>query len=149
MMKLCLPILIALFILASLLNWQAYAEDKSMMIKIRFDNNKDVFAVLDDNPTSRDFMSLLPLTIDMRDFAGTEKASDELPKRLKVKENTKGHKPVAGDIAYFAPWGNLAIYYKNEKYHSGIVRMGQIEGDPSVFNTAGSIMLTIERVENE
>jgi hypothetical protein len=41
-------------------------------------------ATLDDNATSRDFISLLPLTLTLEDYASTEKIS-MLPKRLSTE----------------------------------------------------------------
>ena len=32
-----------------------------------------------------------------------------------------------GDIAYYAPWGNLAIYYKDAPYAAGVVKIGRID----------------------
>jgi hypothetical protein len=148
-MKLYLPIFIAVLIFSPLFNRQVHAEDKAMIIKLSFKDHKDVFAILDNNQAAQDFMAQLPLTLDMRDFAGTEKASDKLPKSLSIPEASKGHEPAPGDLAYFVPWGNLAIYYKNAEHHSGLVKIGQIKGDPFVFNVPGQIKLKIEKVENE
>ena len=45
-------------------------------MKIRVDvNGKQVTATLNDNETSRDFVSLLPLTLTLEDYNGTEKIS--------------------------------------------------------------------------
>jgi hypothetical protein len=41
-------------------------------------------ARMEDNPTTRDFLSLLPLTLTIRDYNSTEKIS-ELPKKLSAK----------------------------------------------------------------
>ena len=67
-----------------------------------------ISGTLTDSPTARDFASLLPLTVTLKDYAGTEKISD-LPKRLSTEGAPKGFDPSVGDIAYYAPWGNLAI----------------------------------------
>lgn len=79
-----------------------------------------------DNATSRDFLSLLPLTLTLRDYAGTEKVSD-LPQRLSIEGAPAGVDPAIGDIAYYAPWGNLAIFYRDSGYASGLVRLGSME----------------------
>jgi hypothetical protein len=31
-----------------------------------------------------------------------------------------------GDITYYAPWGNLAIFYRDFGYSPGLVRLGHI-----------------------
>jgi hypothetical protein len=62
-----------------------------------------ITATLDDSVTSKDFASLLPLTLTLNDYNGTERMSD-LPKRLSTRGAAEGVAPVAGDIAYYAPW---------------------------------------------
>ena len=116
-------------------------------MKIRITvGDKKVTATLIDSDTARDFISLLPLTLTLEDYNKTEKISD-LPKRLSTKGAPSGGDPSVGDIAYYAPWGNLAIYYKDFDYSSGLVILGKIEGDMEVFNQPGSIKATIELVK--
>lgn len=59
-------------------------------------------ATLYDNPTTRDFISLLPLDLTLEDYAGTEKIS-YLPKKLSKEEAPLGFDPSVGDITYYAP----------------------------------------------
>jgi hypothetical protein len=82
-------------------------------MKIRFSAGNTVLtATMLDNETSRDFMSLLPLTVTFKDYAGTEKIT-YLPRRLSTKGAPAGTNPSVGDIAYYAPWGNVAIFYRD------------------------------------
>ena len=71
-----------------------------------------------DSETTRDFISLLPLTLTLSDYAQTEKVSD-LPRRLSTADAPDGVDPDVGDIAYYAPWGNLAIYYRTSATRAG------------------------------
>jgi hypothetical protein len=61
-------------------------------------------ATMLDSETTRDFISLLPLTLTLSDYAQTEKVSD-LPRRLSTAGAPEGVDPDVGDIAYYAPWG--------------------------------------------
>ena len=119
------------------------AEDMKVRITI---GRKVVTATLTDSEAARDFVSLLPLTLTLEDYAGTEKIS-ELPKRLSTKGTPSGSDPSVGDIAYYAPWGNLAIYYRDFGYSNGLIILGKIDGDVEAFNAPGSIKATIELVE--
>jgi hypothetical protein len=83
-------------------------------------------ATMLDSETTRDFISLLPLTLTLSDYAQTEKVSD-LPRRLSTAGAPDGVDPDAGDIAYYAPWGNFAIYYRDFGYSSGLVKLGSID----------------------
>ena len=116
-------------------------------MKIRMDvAGTRITASLDDNATSRDFASLLPLTLTLDDYNGTEKISD-LPKKLSTRGAPEGVDPAAGDIAYYAPWGNLAIFYKDFEYSRELVKLGAIESRATAFDRPGSLRVTIEPVE--
>lgn len=62
-----------------------------------------------DNPTAKDFLSLLPLTLTLEEFAGKEKLG-RLPRDLETA-GSPGSDPEDGDLIYFIPWGNLGFYY--------------------------------------
>jgi hypothetical protein len=68
--------------------------------------------ITQDNLTTRDLLSLLPLTIAFEEFSGREKIS-YLTRELGT-EGSPGHDPEDGDLIYFAPWGNLGFYYNTE-----------------------------------
>ncbi|WP_309076150.1 cyclophilin-like fold protein [Paenarthrobacter sp.] len=63
----------------------------------------------EDNPATRDFLSMLPLTVAVEEFAGREKIAD-LPRPLHY-EGSPGSDPENGDLIYFVPWENLGFYY--------------------------------------
>ena len=100
-------------------------------------------AALEDNAASRDFVSLLPLTLTLRDYASTEKISD-LPKRLSTQGAPEGSVPRIGDVAYYAPWGNLAIFHKDFKYSSGLIKIAHLAGDIAALTTDGPVTVRIE-----
>lgn len=83
-------------------------------------------ARLEDSPTARDFAAMLPLNLTLKDYASTEKVAD-LPRKLSTDGAPDGVDPELGDIAYYAPWGNLALYYRDFGYSRGLVRLGRIE----------------------
>ena len=85
-----------------------------------------ITATMHDNPTARDFVSLLPLTLDMRDFNNIEKIAD-LPRALSTENAPIGYQPSAGAITLFAPWGNLAIFYDDFRFANGLIPLGNIE----------------------
>jgi len=102
-----------------------------------------VRATLLDTATALDFVSLLPLTLTLEDYANTEKVSS-LPKRLDTTDAPAGYKPSIGDITYYAPWGNLAIFYKGFSYAQGLVPLGKIDNDVNLLKGNGSFKITIE-----
>lgn len=116
-----------------------------MKIRMEVDGTR-IVAALEDNTTAKDFASLLPLTLTLDDYNGTEKISD-LPNKLSAQGAPEGVAPAAGDIAYYAPWGNLAIFYKSFEYSRGLVKLGAIESGGKVFERPGRLRVTIEPVD--
>lgn len=119
-------------------------ESQTMKIKITT-GTKVLTATMLDNATSRDFMSMMPLTLLLRDYAGTEKISN-LPRKLSTQGAPLGSDPSAGDITLYAPWGNLAIFYKDFNYASGLIILGRMDdGIDKLSTLSGEV--TFERIE--
>jgi hypothetical protein len=96
-----------------------------MMIRIE-ENGTRIVALLENNATAEDFSSLLPLRLTLDDSNGTEQISD-LPKKLSTRGAPQRVAPKAGDLAYYAPWGSLAIFYNDFAYSRGLVKFGTVE----------------------
>ena len=108
-------------------------------------NGESTTATLDDNATARDFFSMLQLTLTLEDYASTEKIAYP-PRKLSTQGAPAGIDPDVGDIAYYAPWGNLALYYKDFGYSSGLIRLGRFDDGVAIIRASGKLMVTIEAV---
>ncbi|MDP4527372.1 MULTISPECIES: cyclophilin-like fold protein [Bacillus] len=118
----------------------------NIRIKLTF-NQEEVIIRMYDNPTSRDFLERLPLTLTFEDYAGTEKISYPSNK-LSTEEASSGIDPTVGDFTYYAPWGNLAIYYKDFGYSKGLIKLGKIEsGVEKLQGINSDFTVTIEQVD--
>jgi hypothetical protein len=96
----------------------------------------------EDNPAVRDFLSMLPLTLTVEEFAGREKIS-YLPRELRHR-GSPGSDPESGDLIYFVPWGNLGFYYNAEgvghsddtihlgTYDASLDQLARLEGEVTV-----------------
>lgn len=94
--------------------------------KIRITSgSQEAVIALYDNPASGDFVSLLPLTVTFEDYAKTEKIT-YLPRKLAVKGGVTAGE-IVGDFAYYAPWGNLAVFYDGFGKGAGLYILGRIE----------------------
>lgn len=100
-------------------------EEDSMKLNIIL-KDKTLTATLNDSPASREFAALLPLTLQLKDYAREEKISD-LPSRLTTEGSPEGTAAKKSDITLYAPWGNLAIFYKSHSYVSGLIKLGQLD----------------------
>ncbi|MFC3465208.1 cyclophilin-like fold protein [Aeromonas media] len=105
-----------------------------------------ITASLEESDSARDFFAMLPLTLPLEDYAETEKIA-YLPRKLTTQTAPEGIDPQVGDIAYYAPWGNLAIYYRDFGYSSGLIRLGRITSGLDALTAQPSGTLTIEAVK--
>lgn len=105
----------------------AFGADKGEKMQIQLSlNDEKTIVELENNPATRDFYELLPLRLTFSDYVGKEKVSHEkLQKRLNTS-GLSGYTPQVGDLFYFAPWGNLGIFYDKQPFHSGLVRFGNV-----------------------
>ena len=100
-----------------------------------------------DNAAARDFASQLPMTLTFGDLHGVEKGAP-LPRRLSVDGMPAGDDPQIGDLGYWAPSGNLVLYYGDVGYWTGIMRIGHFDGDmQAVAAQSGDFDATIELVQ--
>jgi hypothetical protein len=111
---------------------------------VRFSSNRTSVDVTigEDNPAARDFLSMLPLTLTIEEFAGREKIS-YLPRDLRHR-GSSGSDPESGDLIYFVPWGNLGFYYNAEgigysddtihlgTYDASLDQLERLEGEVTV-----------------
>lgn len=116
-----------------------------MKIRFIFDD-QTVTGTLPDNTATRDFVSQLPLTFKLDDYASTEKIA-YLPRKLSVEDMPDGTSALAGDIAYYAPWGNMVLFYRDFGYASGLVKLGSLDGGLDILKSNKSLNVTIELVE--
>jgi hypothetical protein len=111
-----------------------------MNIQVTLDG-RPVDAVLNDNPAARDFAALLPLTLDLKDFHGTERVAD-LPRELDTAGAPEPVAATVGDIAYYTPWGNLAFFYQDGPAPSpDLLVLGHLDVSADQLGRATSITI--------
>jgi hypothetical protein len=112
-------------------------------MKIRLTvNGSSTTATLIDSPTTRDLLSLLPLTLTLEDYAGTEKIA-YLPRKLSEEGAPAGVDPSPGDITYYAPWGNLALFYRDFGYAKGLIKLGHMDSGVEMYAVPGPVTVII------
>ncbi|WP_328499841.1 cyclophilin-like fold protein [Streptomyces sp. NBC_00457] len=112
----------------------------AMNIRLTLDGHH-IAATLNDSPTARDFAAQLPLTLSLRDLNQAEKIAD-LPRKLSTSGAPEGADPQVGDLAYYAPWNQLATYYRDAPYATGLVILGHMaDGGAEQLATADEITI--------
>ena len=102
-------------------------------------------ATLADNPTARDLAAQLPLTLTFRDYNRVEKIAT-LPRPLSTRGVPGGADPEVNDIGYYAPTGDLVLYYGDVGYWNGIVRLGVLpDGMPEIARQPDGFTATFSR----
>ena len=117
--------------------------------RVRFTvGDAEIIVRIADNPTSRDFVSMLPLTLEFADFASMEKIS-YLPRELTIEGSTSGP-PANGDLIYFVPWGNLGFFYdaerRDESFDDQVIPIGTIETGYERLNDLETGPVRVERI---
>src|SRR5205809_5246448 len=136
---------IAIAALAVIFIATAAGQPNIVKIRLTLDNGKTITATLIDSETTRDFVSLLPLTLTMNDLFGREKFG-HLPRAIS-EEGKRTHTYEIGEIAYWSPGPDVAIYYRQggEKIpEPGIIVIAKIDSSVAALDVAGSVKVTIE-----
>lgn len=101
-----------------------------------------VAATLVDNAATRTLVEMLPITIAMRDHLRQEKTGD-LPAALPEAPRQRGFG--TGTLGLWGP-DHFVIYYRSGRVpQPGIVVLGQVTSDVSIFDRPGPITIRIER----
>lgn len=107
-----------------------------------------VTATLIDSETTRDFVSLLPLTLTMNDLFSREKYA-HLPRAVS-EGGTRTRAYEVGDVVYWPPGPDLAIFYRHDGQlisGDGVIVIGKVDSGIEALNVAGSAKVTIECID--
>jgi hypothetical protein len=105
-------------------------------------------ATLVDSSTARDFVALLPLTLTMNDLFAREKFG-RLPRPLPAGGD-RTHTYEIGDIAYWSPGPDIAIYYRDDSQRipdPGVILVAKITTGVEALAVDGSMVVKIELEE--
>src|SRR5437764_8313909 len=96
-----------------------------------------------DNKATRSLVEMLPLTIEMRDHLRQEKTGN-LPSPLPAVE-----RQLDFSTGTLGLWNSdhFVIYYRNGRVpQPGIILLGRVTGDVSIFDRPGPVTVRIERI---
>jgi hypothetical protein len=129
----------------------AVSTDPAGTVRIRLLVGGDVAtATLEDSAAARDFAAMLPVTIDLRDLLGREKAG-RLPRQLSMEGARREFDYQVGELAYWPPGNDLAIFYADDGQRipqPGLVRLGTVDTGLEVIAAAGNdFALSIEPLD--
>ena len=103
-----------------------------------------VTADLVDNNATRLLVRMLPLTIQMRDHLRQEKTGN-LPSPLPALERQLDFS--TGTVGLWSS-NHFVIYYRDGRVpQPGIIILGRVTGDVSIFDRPGPVTVRVERVK--
>ncbi|MBB3444550.1 cyclophilin-like fold protein [Rhizobium sp. BK379] len=118
-------------------------EPSDVRIRLTF-NGLVLTATLYDTPSARDLASMLPLDLKIEDFGGNEKIV-RLPRKLTEEASGPFTNERPGDLCYFKPWGNLALFYADYRW-DGLIRLGRFDNSFDALLVRGEYPVRIERI---
>ena len=99
---------------------------------------------LNDSPTAQGLLSQLPLTVEVEDFSTNEKVFYP-PQELDTSD-TPLAEGGAGTLAYYAPWGDVVLFYDSFSANGSLYELGEaVSGAENIGQMSGTI--TVETVE--
>lgn len=104
-----------------------------------------IVGTLTNSKAAQDFASMLPLTLTMNDLFGREKYA-KLPRAIS-QEGKRTHTYQVGDVAYWSPARDVAIFYRQDGETipaPGLVFLGKFDSDVKALDVTGSVKVTIE-----
>jgi hypothetical protein len=119
-------------------------DGKGAAMRLRFVfADQDFTATLEDNPSARDLFSMLPLDLTISDYSTNEKIA-YLPRKLTDEGSGRFRNEAVGDLCYYAPWGNLALFHDSYRWSRGLIRLGRLDHGPAPLLARGEHPLRIE-----
>lgn len=117
----------------------ATASEKQTAMKISVKvNGKTTVFELNNSTAAKDLYTQLPLTIKVEDYSDNEKIFYP-PEKLKTTDTPKADAR-AGTLAYYGPWGDVVMFYKDFGSAAGLYELGHaISGSENISEMTGTI----------
>lgn len=114
-------------------------EGTRMRISIQANGETTIYELNDGN-AAKELYEQLPLTIDVEDYSNNEKIFYP-PKKLDTT-NTPMANAKFGTLAYYAPWGDVVMFYDRFGSAGGLYELGNVvSGGEHIKNMSGTIQI--------
>jgi hypothetical protein len=113
---------------------------QAMQITVKA-NGKAVVFELNNSPAAKDLRAQLPLDIKVENYGGNEKIFYP-PKKLTTTDTPLVKGAQAGTLAYYAPWGDVVMFYGRFGAAAGLYELGRaISGSEHIQSLSGTIRI--------
>ncbi len=115
-------------------------EDTQRRISVQFGENQVIYQ-LNDSPAADSLYEQLPLTAEVSDFSDNEKIFYP-PSQLDTADSPLAQSG-AGTLAYYAPWGDVVMFYGDYSENPSLYELGQVvSGEELVSSMSGTVTIT-------
>lgn len=119
---------------------KASIEKEETMKLIVTANGKTTVFELNNSAAAKDLYAQLPLSIKVEDYSNNEKIFYP-PKKLDITATPKANAK-AGTLAYYAPWGDVVMFYANFGSAPGLYELGHaVSGQAYIQEMSDTIQL--------
>jgi len=109
----------------------------AMQIRVKANGKTTVFE-LNNSRAARDLYAQLPLSITVENYSSNEKIFYP-PEKLNTSDTPKADAR-AGTLAYYAPWGDVVMFYGRFGSAAGLYELGHaISGSENIPGMSGTI----------
>ena len=117
------------------------ASETKTAMKIRVvANGKTTVFELNNSPAARDLYAQLPLSITVENYGNNEKIFYP-PKKLNTNDTPRADAR-AGTLAYYAPWGDVVMFYGSFGSAKGLYELGHaVSGSEYIQRMSGTIRI--------
>jgi len=111
----------------------------AMQISVKANGKTTVFE-LNHSPAARDLYAQLPLSVSVENYSSNEKIFYP-PKKLNTTDTPQADAQ-AGTLAYYAPWGDVVMFYGRFGSAAGLYELGHaISGSGYIQGMSGTIQI--------
>ena len=98
---------------------------------------------LNDSPASDALLAQLPLALEVEDFSDNEKVFYP-PEELDVTDAPLAETGAAGTLAYYAPWGDVVMFYGPFSRNGSLYELGRaVAGEERLAGLSGTIEVAL------
>ena len=116
-------------------------ETGSRQISVQFGENTVIYE-LNDSPVADSLYEQLPITTEVEDFSTNEKIF--YPSQELDTSDSPVAEGGAGTLAYYAPWGDVVMFYDDYSTNESLFELGQaVSGEKEISEMSGTIVIDI------
>ena len=116
-------------------------EEAGMRISVK-SSEYEIIYELNESGAAQDLLEQLPLTVETEPFSNNE-ITFYPPEKLDTG-NTPLGSGEAGTLAYYAPWGDVVMFYAPCAPNSSLFELGRaVSGEENVADLAGTVTISV------